>query len=141
MTFETWLAFLLAASANVVSPGPAIALAIRNGLVLGAGPTLYSTFGNVTAIALVGLAVSFGLGLLVTGNPELLAGLRLLGGSYLLYLAMRAWKSGLVRLDVSTGNASRARGVGLFVQSMMIGLTNPKMLVFLMALFPLFPGS
>ncbi|RED51424.1 hypothetical protein [Aestuariispira insulae] len=30
MTLETWLAFLLAAGANVLTPGPAIALAIRN---------------------------------------------------------------------------------------------------------------
>jgi len=142
MTLETWLAFLLAAGANVLTPGPAIALAIRNSLAEGLGRTFYSTFGNVTAIGLVGAGVSLGLGALVLARPEILTGLRLVGGGYLVWLAIRAWRGGALRLPGGDTGLDLLSGPQLYMQSMMVGLTNPKMLSFLIALFPLFldPG-
>ena len=139
MTLETWLAFLLAAGANVVTPGPAIALAIRNGLSEGLRRTLYSTIGNVVAIGCIGFLVSTGLGALVSQSPDILGLLRLAGGSYLVWMAINAWKGRVIRLaDEPTSPDARRRGHRLFLQSLFIALTNPKMLIFLIALFPLF---
>ncbi|WP_417455464.1 LysE family translocator [Kiloniella sp.] len=164
MTFEIWIAFVFAASANILAPGPAIVLAIRNGLSLGMGKTIYSTLGNVVAIGCVGLAVTFGLGTIITAEPKILSVLQIMGGSYLLWLARQNWQRGMISLDHLSvddidvaddkGNTgadtnSIARSVAsprqfqrsapyLFRQSLLVGLTNPKMIIFLLALFPLF---
>lgn len=172
MTFQLWIAFIFAASANILAPGPAIVLAIQNGLSLGMRKTFYSSLGNITAIGLVGLAVTLGLGAVITTEPKILSAMRVLGGSYLLWLAYQNWKKGMISLDHLTSENSVAAGhekgsantVGacaeadintgsspipsvyqkirsapfLFRQSLLVGLTNPKMIVFLLALFPLF---
>ncbi|MEH6631717.1 MAG: LysE family translocator [Halopseudomonas aestusnigri] len=174
MTFEIWIAFVFAASANILAPGPAIVLAIRNGLSLGMGKTAYSTFGNITAIGCVGLAVTLGLGAIITAEPNIVSAMRVLGGGYLIWLAYQNWQNGMISLDhlteskvfhnekktvgnaetdakteFSTGSPSNAGvkksesiKVGsapyLFNQSLIVGLTNPKMIIFLLALFPLF---
>ncbi|WP_085899602.1 LysE family translocator [Kiloniella majae] len=164
MTFEIWIAFVFAASANILAPGPAIVLAIRNGLSLGMGKTIYSTLGNVVAIGCVGLAVTLGLGAIITTEPKILSVLRVLGGSYLLWLAYQNWQRGMISLDHlslddenatdTTGDAgadtdcihrssassrqSQRSAPYLFRQSLLVGLTNPKMIIFLLALFPLF---
>ncbi|WP_085905551.1 LysE family translocator [Kiloniella majae] len=164
MTFEIWIAFVFAASANILAPGPAIVLAIRNGLSLGMGKTIYSTLGNVVAIGCVGLAVTLGLGAIITTEPKILSVLRVLGGSYLLWLAYQNWQRGMISLDhlslddedatdtmgdagadtdsihrssVSSRQSQRSAPY-LFRQSLLVGLTNPKMIIFLLALFPLF---
>ncbi|KLN61633.1 hypothetical protein WH96_04650 [Kiloniella spongiae] len=164
MTFEIWIAFVLTASANILAPGPAIVLAIRNGLSLGVGKTVYSTLGNVVAIGCVGLAVTLGLGAIITTEPKILSILRVLGGSYLLWLAFQNWQRGMISLDHLSGDdndiTDTTGNVGadtnsivracassrqiqrsapyLFRQSLWVGLTNPKMITFLLALFPLF---
>ncbi len=174
MTFEIWIAFVFAASANILAPGPAIVLAIRNGLSLGMEKTAYSTLGNITAIGCVGLAVTLGLGAIITAEPNIVSAMRVLGGSYLIWLAYQNWQSGMISLDhlsqseachneknavdsietdaeaeFSTGSRSNAgaKKTGpnkagsapyLFNQSLIVGLTNPKMIIFLLALFPLF---
>ncbi|WP_179188739.1 LysE family translocator [Kiloniella majae] len=169
MTFEIWIAFVFAASANILAPGPAIVLAIRNGLSLGMGKTIYSTLGNVVAIGCVGLAVTLGLGAIITTEPKILSVLRVLGGSYLLWLAYQNWQRGMISLDhlslddedatdtmgdarINTNIAdtdsirrssassrqSQRSAPYLFRQSLLVGLTNPKMIIFLLALFPLF---
>ncbi|WP_020591528.1 LysE family translocator [Kiloniella laminariae] len=152
MSQELWITFVLAAAANTLAPGPAIVLAIKNGLFLGMRKALYSTLGNITAIGGVGLAVSLGLGALVTTRPEIISFLRLAGGSYLLWLAFQNANRGMVSFE-NLGTAPSAAGpntssnishnisptpLALFRQSLVVGLTNPKMLTFLLALFPFF---
>ncbi|WP_417433651.1 LysE family translocator [Kiloniella sp.] len=173
MTFEIWIAFVFAASANILAPGPAIVLAIRNGLSLGMQKTIYSTLGNVVAIGCVGLAVTFGLGAIISAEPKILSVLRIMGGSYLLWLAWQNWQRGMISLDHLSedtndikddaedlnysGNAgtdtdsiatsfkssrqTQRSAPYLFRQSLLVGLTNPKMIIFLLALFPLFLNS
>jgi len=164
MTFEIWIAFVFAASANILAPGPAIVLAIRNGLSLGMRKTIYSTLGNVVAIGCVGLAVTLGLGTIIATEPGILSVLRVLGGSYLLWLAWQNWQRGMISLehlsiddkgkdDVSNNAGADTNSIDcsfpssfqvqrsapyLFRQSLFVGLTNPKMIIFLLALFPLF---
>ncbi|WP_120497275.1 LysE family translocator [Kiloniella sp. EL199] len=164
MTFEIWVTFVFAASANILAPGPAIVLAIRNGLSLGMRKTIYSTLGNVVAIGCVGLAVTLGLGAIITTEPGIFSVLRVLGGSYLLWLAYQNWQRGMISLDHLCVDNKDAKNTNddagadtnssvcsfaaslqvqrsapyLFRQSLLVGLTNPKMIIFLLALFPLF---
>ncbi|MCZ4279716.1 LysE family translocator [Kiloniella laminariae] len=145
MSQELWMTFVLAAAANTLTPGPAIVLAIKNGLFLGMRKALYSSLGNITAIGCVGLAVSLGLGALVTTRPEIISFLRLAGGTYLLWLGHQNWNRGMVSLDGLSPRDSTDAGINalptplvLFRQALVVGLTNPKMLTFLLALFPFF---
>lgn len=174
MTLEIWIAFVFAASANILAPGPAIVLAIKNGLSLGMGKTTYSTLGNITAIGCVGLAVTLGLGAIITAEPRIVSAMRVLGGGYLIWLAYQNWQCGMISLDHLTPSEARhaeestvgrikvkettdfssnylpdakSKKLGqikaqsapyLFNQSLIVGLTNPKMIIFLLALFPLF---
>ncbi|WP_259781728.1 LysE family translocator [Aestuariispira ectoiniformans] len=139
MPLEMWVAFVFTASANILAPGPAIVLALRNGMTLGAKPAVFSSLGNIAAICIVGTLVAIGLGAVIGSHPQVLAAMRLAGGGYLLWLAVKASQKGLLRLDLSDGAAPpRYPAHKLFGQAMAVGLTNPKMILFLTALFPMF---
>lgn len=143
MPLEMWIAFVFTAAANVMAPGPAIVLAMRNGMAWGARPAVFSTLGNVTAIGLVGALVAIGLGVVISDRPLILAAMRVFGGGYLVWLGIKAARIGLARFDSEGGAALPRRPAHLlYGQAMLVGLTNPKMILFLTALFPLFlsPG-
>lgn len=139
MPIEMWIAFVFAAGTNVLAPGPAIVLAMRNGMEWGPKPAVFSSLGNITAIGIVGMSVAVGLGAVISGQPQMLAALRLFGGGYLVWLGIKAARSGLVQADTTRGpRRPRHPAHRLFGQAMMVGLTNPKMILFLTALFPMF---
>ncbi|MBD0274887.1 MAG: LysE family transporter, partial [Acetobacteraceae bacterium] len=93
MTFETWIAFALAAAALLAVPGPTILLVVgqslgadrRNALPLVAGVAL----GDLTAMVL-SLA---GLGALLSASAAAFGALKWAGAAYLVWLGVRLWRA------------------------------------------------
>ena len=141
MELETWAAFVIAASANILSPGPAIVLAIRNGLQIGVAHSTFATLGNVAAIGTIGMAVPLGLGALIVEHSHALAAMRIVGGCYLIWLGIQSWQKGMIVLDLTETVYTEGRSAKpllsvhswrLFSQAYFVGITNPKMLVLLL---------
>jgi threonine/homoserine/homoserine lactone efflux protein len=95
--------------------------------------------GTLTGDFLYMLAAVLGLSAILTAHPSILAGMQWLGVAYLCFLG---WK--LLRvpvMDVSVTANPEQEDWAFFRQALAVSLTNPKVIMFFMAFFPLFLGK
>lgn len=102
--------------------GPRVALAADGGIALG---------GFVHAFA-----AGIGLSALVAAEPALLSVIRWVGVGYLLWLAWGALRAGPVGRAAAPGRGLSPGGA--FRQGLAVNLTNPKVILFVLAFVPQF---
>ena len=141
MPFSTWIIYAAVAFAAIVSPGPAIFLAISNSVAFGWRRVVFSSLGNVLGLLVVsGLAMA-GLGALMKTSASVFTAVKLMGAGYLIYLGLRQWRS-RASLFSRVPEAGPRGNRQLFLRGLLVALTNPKAVLFFTALFPQFlsPG-
>ncbi len=137
MHMNTWLLFVAVSIVPVISPGPAVLLAISNSLRYGGRATVYSALGNALGLTILGFAVAFGLAALLKVSALAFTALKIVGALYLVYLGVKLWRDGKTIALPSQTVPVMDRGK-LFAQALLVSLTNPKALVILAALIPPF---
>ncbi|WP_227815505.1 LysE family translocator [Nitrogeniibacter aestuarii] len=139
MAIEVWLLFCVTALVAAVSPGPAILLAITNGVAGGVRRVLWSSLGNVTGLICVASVSVFGLGALLKASSLAFTATKLLGAAYLIWLGVKQWRKPAVGLRVEPLKSDAAeRPWHFWREGALVALTNPKALLFFTALFPVF---
>ena len=132
--------FLLIALVVIVIPGPSVVYTIGRALVLGRRAAVLSVFGNAIGVGFQIVAVSFGLGALIAQSAELFFAVKLLGALFLIYLGLSAVLKRKAKLDTTViDNPPRTRRI--ILESMVVGITNAKTIVFFLAAFPQFISS
>ncbi|WP_305072359.1 homoserine/homoserine lactone efflux protein [Propionivibrio sp.] len=135
MALSTWLAFLLAAILIAVSPGPGAATSMSVGLRHGYLAALRA-IGGLQAALLIQLGIVFaGLGALLMASTTAFEIMKFVGAGYLVWLGIQKWREIPHALD-DTSAVNRPNG--LFLQGLLVNLTNPKAIVFMAALTPQF---
>ncbi|WP_016700683.1 LysE family translocator [Actinoalloteichus spitiensis] len=140
-------AFLLATAVFVLTPGVDVFLLLRTSVLAGTRAGLATLAGIHTAVTLhIALVVS-GVGLLVARHETALTALRWLGAGYLAYLAVSILL-GLLRRRTTPGGGQAPEDAPPptqtshpYLRGLLTNLTNPKMLLFTLALLPQFMGS
>ena len=131
--------FVTLAIAATFSPGPAVVLAMSNSFRYGTQKALMGILGNITALFVLGIISISGMGLLITTSPKLYALLGVLGGMYLIYMGFKMITGGkraiVIKDNVFSDQVNKSQ---LFKEAFWVAMSNPKALVFLMALFPQF---
>ena len=141
MNIETILAFSAVAWLAILSPGPAILLALRNGVSFGLRAVAWSALGNVTGVFMLSAAAMLGLGVLLKSSALLFGAVKLLGALYLFYVGLRHVFG---RSSVLGASAEQAAGAStptrsaLYREALLLAVTNPKPILFFTALFPQF---
>lgn len=134
MSLPLWLAFFAAAVLIAVSPGPGAAVSMSTGLRHGYGAAL-RTIGGLQTALLVQLVVVFaGLGALLMASATAFLVVKLCGAAYLIWLGVQKWRAPAVPL----GEGPAVSGRGLWLQGLLVNLSNPKAIVFMAALVPQF---
>lgn len=141
MTASAFAALLGVWFAAIMSPGPDVFQIIRLGArdrTAGIACALGISLGNTVWIT----ASLLGLSALVQSAPQVLTVLQTVGGAYLIYMGIAAFRGGVqarrVAVAAPTGAApptSPARAFGLGVAT---NLSNPKALLFFAAIFAQF---
>ena len=139
MALTTWLAFLLAATLIAVSPGPGAATSMSVGLRHGYWAALRAILGLQSALVIQLSIVAAGLGALLAASTTAFNIMKLLGAAYLIWLGIQKWREAPQAVE---GENIAMPPSGLFVQGLLVNLTNPKAIVFIAALTPQFidPG-
>lgn len=135
MTLATWLGFLLAAILIAVTPGPGAAISMSTGLRHGYRAALSAILGLQTALLLQILVVALGLGALLATSETAFAVTRFLGAAYLVWLGIKKWREPLHPAAADLPPRGRR---GLYLQGLLVNLSNPKAIVFIAALVPQF---
>ncbi|BAL26157.1 homoserine/homoserine lactone efflux protein [Azoarcus sp. KH32C] len=138
MSWSMWLAFLAASVVIAVSPGPGAVLSMATGLRHGYPVALRAIAGLQTALVIQLAVVGLGLGALLAASSLAFTALKLAGAAYLIWLGVKKWRSSVVAgEDARSDAAGDARG-GHYVQGLLVNLSNPKAIVFMVALVPQF---
>ncbi|MEL6090404.1 LysE family translocator [Plesiomonas shigelloides] len=132
MTLTEWFSLACILMLGAVSPGPSLALVIRNTSRSGPVTGLLTAIGHGAGVALYALATAFFLGALLHTHPQMLLVIKGVGIVCLLYFAWGALRSqGISGLE---SNTSGPRRNGL-LDGFLFSFTNPKLMLFFVALF------
>ncbi|MFD2264457.1 LysE family translocator [Lacibacterium aquatile] len=136
MTFDLWLGYLAVASLAIISPGPAIILALNYGVRFGGRAVLASSLGNITGLGILAAAAAGGMGALLAQGGWVAEALHWLGGGYLVFLGVKLWRSKPPEAQEPMGMMPSAGR--RYLVALGTALTNPKAMAFFAAIFPLF---
>jgi len=127
------LAFVPAALALNVTPGPDMMLCLAQGMRSGRA-SAWAASAGVSAGAFVHVTIAgLGLGAVVAAFPWAFTAIRWIGVAYLLYLAVQAFRSSRVKAGAKGMSPMRAFRAGLFTN-----LSNFKVIWFVLAFIPQF---
>ncbi|MBG6107573.1 LysE family translocator [Frigoribacterium sp. CG_9.8] len=132
------LTFALAALGLMIIPGPSMLFVIGRSLALGRIGGLVSVAGNAAGALVIAAAVALGVGVIVEQSVVLFTAIKIVGALYLVFLGVQAIRH---RNDVHTesGRSRRPLGTGrMLAEGFVVGVSNPKTIVFLVAVLPQF---
>ena len=135
MSLSLWLGFLLASILIAITPGPGAVVSMSTGMRYGYWSALNVIFGLQAAILLHLTIVAVGLGALLASSELAFNLVKILGAMYLVWLGVQKWRAPVVAVD---NGIAPLRRQGLFLQGLLVNLTNPKAIVFIGALVPQF---
>jgi homoserine/homoserine lactone efflux protein len=140
MEFNLWLAYISVISLLIFSPGPSAILCLNHGVKYGAVKSLPTiTGGCVAALFLMSLS-AFGLGVLLLASAKTFLLVKLLGAAYLVYLGVGMWREGAKGVSLTpNGTVTQPlSAIANFKTGFLVGISNPKDIIFFAALFPNF---
>lgn len=132
-------AFALAAFALIIIPGPSVLFVIGRSLALGRRGGFLSVLGNALGMLPAIILVAFGVGTIVAESVLLFAVIKYVGAAYVIYLGVQAIRH---RHDHGDDGAATVRtrpsSLRLVREGFIVGITNPKTVVFFVAVLPQF---
>lgn len=136
-TLDTLVTFALAGVVLVVVPGPSVLFIVGRALAQGRRAALLSVAGNTTGAALVVVVVALGLGAVAAASSLVFTTIKVVGAVYLVYLGVQTIRH---RAELGAALAGGAQGGSgrIYRQGVVVGATNPKVLVFFAAVLPQF---
>lgn len=129
--------FAAACLALAATPGPDMLLIASRSASQGRSAGFATYLGIATGTYCHALAAAFGLSQLFLAAPVAYDIIRFAGAAYLAYLAWRAFRSDGTLLAPIAGLPRYSLG-RIFRQGLLTNLLNPKMVLFVLALFPQF---
>lgn len=139
MEFDIWLLFAATALLVSITPGPNLLHVLERSASIGLRRSVASMGGCLAGVMLLMSSSALGLGVLLQAAPSALTVLRLAGALYLAWLGISAWRRRQAPLDVGDGGGwLRPSRRLLFRDGFLIGVSNPKLLLFAIAFLPQF---
>jgi homoserine/homoserine lactone efflux protein len=137
MTLTTFFAFFAASWLISVSPGAGAVYAMSSGLTHGFKRGYVATIGLILGIWTLLSVVALGLGAALASSTTAFLVIKWFGVAYLLYLGVQQW-----RAPAGAIQATAMEGVfnwrALVVKGWAINATNPKGVLFMLAVVPQF---
>ncbi len=137
MELSSWLALAAICIMGAVSPGPSLAVVMRNTVRGGQSHGVLTALGHGLGVGLYALITALGLALLITRNPLLFDIIRYGGAAFLAWLGIKALLAKpQPAVAGESGHAVRGRQ-GAF-EGFMVAFLNPQLAIFFVALFSQF---
>ena len=139
MDWHVWLAYFVASWVIAVSPGSGAVLAMSHGLAYGVRGASATVLGLQIGLAFILLVAGAGVGAVLVASAGAFMVVKLLGAAHLLWLGFRQWRAPVTLDD---GGAQAGPPVMRLRQRVLTGAltnaTNPKGIVFMVAVLPQF---
>jgi threonine/homoserine/homoserine lactone efflux protein len=130
--------FTVAAFVLIVVPGPSVLFVVSRGVALGRRAAVVTAIGNAAGVYMQVVTVALGVGAVIERSVVLLGAIRLLGAAYLVYLGVQAIRHRRALASVLDMGSRVAVRRNLALQGFVVGISNPKGIVFFTAILPQF---
>lgn len=139
MSWHLWLVFSLVVLGATLAPGPSVLLALTHGVRYGSGRAFYTVTGIMVAAAIYASVALAGLGATLAASADLFIIVKWCGAAYLIWVGVGLLRSKTMDfIEVEMSPALAAGWWKLFRQGLLVGLSNPKAIIFFTSLFPQF---
>ncbi|MFZ6638285.1 LysE family transporter [Undibacterium sp. TC4M20W] len=144
MHFTTWLTFFFAACVIAVSPGSGAVLSMSHGLNYGVKKASGTIMGLQAGLLLILAIAGAGVGSILMASEFAFSVVKTIGALYLIYLGISQWRA---KIDVPAANdagADQATTTQVpamsrrFLTGFLTNATNPKGIIFMVAVLPQF---
>ncbi|WP_295765364.1 LysE family transporter [Undibacterium sp.] len=141
MPFTTWFAFFLAACVIAISPGSGAVLSMSHGLSYGVKKTTGTIIGLQAGLLLVLAIAGAGVGSLLMASEVAFNSVKTIGALYLIYLGISQWRAKVlspITADVAVAQTLLPSWRKRFLIGFFTNATNPKGIIFMVAVLPQF---
>ncbi|MFC7081775.1 LysE family translocator [Halorussus caseinilyticus] len=141
---HTYLLFVTAAMALVLTPGPDTVFVLTQGVSAGKRGGLASAFGVSTGVLVHTSAAALGLAALLRASALAYATVKYAGAAYLLYLGAKTlWRGDDFELSDGTGSVAAPDSDlrSSYLRGVTVNVLNPKVALFFLAFLPQFVGA
>ncbi|MFY2790022.1 homoserine/homoserine lactone efflux protein [Rhodococcus sp. MALMAid1271] len=136
MSWSVWLAFLGASVVISLSPGAGAIASMSTGLRYGLRRGYWNILGlQIGLLVQIGI-VAVGLGAVLANSALAFTAIKWFGVAYLVYLGVRQWRAGPT--DVADAPVVADRGTTMLIRGFLVNASNPKAVVFMVAVLPQF---
>lgn len=130
MESSAWISIASICAVGAMSPGPSLAVVVRNTVSGGRMQGVLTGIGHAIGVGIYALVAVFGMAVVLQQLPEAMRGIELLGGGYLLWMGIQAFRYA----GQGNMNPEQKKGYKGFVDGFAISGLNPKIAVFFLAL-------
>ena len=137
MSYQIWIAYMLACWVISVSPGAGAIASMSSGLNYGFWHGYWNALGLQLALLVQIGIVAAGVGVLFATTPWAFWAVKWFGVAYLLYLAYLQWTAPIQSIQIQQDLPNKSRSK-LVLHGFLVNMSNPKAIVFLLAVLPQF---
>ncbi|MCY1271182.1 Homoserine/homoserine lactone efflux protein [compost metagenome] len=138
MLASTWFAFFIACWVISLSPGAGAIASMSCGLQYGFARGYWNALGLQIGLALQIAVVAAGVGALLAASALAFSLIKWFGVAYLVYLAWKQWSSPPQVMQTEDAPRSIGRPLTLVLRGFLVNASNPKAVVFMLAVLPQF---
>jgi homoserine/homoserine lactone efflux protein len=135
MTFETWALFAATDLVLCFVPGPAVLYVVSTALARGGRSGVAATFGIVAGNTFYFALSATGIAAVILASGEAFRALQWTGAAYLVWTGLRMLAGRGQHVDAAENQGAVRRA---FLRGFVVQASNPKALVFFIALLPQF---
>jgi len=132
------LAWALTSAVIILIPGPSVLFIIGRALALGRRGALLSVLGNTLGALTIVIAVALGVGAVIAQSVVLFTIVKVGGALYLVWLGIQAIRHRRRAAAAVTDGIAPYGRRRLLIEGFVVGVTNPKLVAFLIAVLPQF---
>jgi len=137
-----WLAFAVASLLFIQVPGPSLLFTLGRALTVSLRDALVSVAGNALGLMVQVMLVAVGLGAVVAASATAYTVLKVVGAAYVVWLGIQAIRHrGDARTALLSGERPPERTAAALRTGFVVGVTNPKTIVFFVAFLPQFTAA
>lgn len=137
MSLFAWIQFALVCLLGAMSPGPSLAIIIRNSINYNRLAGIFTSVGHGVGIGVYATITVIGLGIIIKTSEKIFTIIQFSGSIFLIFL-------GLIFI-FKKNNEDEIKGYNInyssFAQGFIVAIINPKILIFFLAIYSQFINS
>ena len=134
MTFLIWLQFATVCTIGAMSPGPSLAIVIRNNIQFNRTAGILTSLGHGLGIGVYALMAVIGLGFILQTSSQIFLLIQIIGLIFLFFLGFTYLK----KKETSEKIETNQKQINSFMQGFLIAIINPKILIWFTAIYSQF---